>query len=160
MNEVEGFEEFFATHYSGVLESLTLVFGSRDAAEDAAQDGFARCLHRWTRVAKMERPEGWVYVVAVRAHRRRLKRGASAPTDHAGDSRDLSQDVSDRAWVRAALASLPPRQRLVLVLRFLVDLPIADVAEAMGCSVGTVKAATHQALKALRVREEMQANAH
>jgi RNA polymerase sigma factor (sigma-70 family) len=56
--------------------------------------------------------------------------------------------------VRDAITALPARQREAVVLRYLADLPIADVAEAMGCAVGTVKATLHQALRALRVELE------
>jgi RNA polymerase sigma factor (sigma-70 family) len=50
------------------------------------------------------------------------------------------------------VARLPRRQRAALVLRYFADLPVADVADLMGCSQGTVKALTHQAIAALRAR--------
>ena len=53
--------------------------------------------------------------------------------------------------LRATLARLAPRQRATVVLRYLCDLPTVDVAEALGCSPGTVKSALHQALTNLRV---------
>ena len=56
--------------------------------------------------------------------------------------------------MRDAIATLPPRQREAVVLRYLADLPLADVADAMGCALGTVKATLHQALKALRIEFE------
>ena len=62
--------------------------------------------------------------------------------------------------MREAITTLPPRQREAVVLRYLADLPLADVAEAMGCALGTVKATLHQALGSLRVELEEDDDAH
>ncbi len=67
---------------------------------------------------------------------------------------DPAGGVATAVSVRDAITTLPPRQREAVVLRYLADLPLADVAEAMGCAVGTVKATLHQALGALRVELE------
>ena len=56
--------------------------------------------------------------------------------------------------MQAALAQLTDRQRAVVVLRYVADLPLAEIAEVMGCAVGTVKATLHQALAHLRVELE------
>lgn len=60
----------------------------------------------------------------------------------------------DRVDVAAALSSLPPRQRMAVVLRHLEDLSVAEVAQLMGCSEGTVKSTTSDGLRALRVALE------
>jgi RNA polymerase sigma factor (sigma-70 family) len=59
-------------------------------------------------------------------------------------------DAEDRAVIHAALTRVPPRQRAVLVLRYLYDLPVEEVAELLGCSAGTVKSQTSHGLNALR----------
>jgi DNA-directed RNA polymerase specialized sigma24 family protein len=59
-------------------------------------------------------------------------------------------DVETSQVLRAALARVPPKQRAVLVLRFLFDLPVAEVAGALGCSPGNVKSQTAHGLAALR----------
>lgn len=153
----DGFEEFFDDHYAAVARSLALAGGDHHAAEEATQEAFARALDRWRSVRDMERPVGWVYVVALRELRRRQKRrrreeetppaGLAAAADPAGR-------VATAVSVRTVLATLPPRQREAVVLRYLADLPIAEVATAMGCATGTVKSAVHAALAAMRVELE------
>jgi RNA polymerase sigma factor (sigma-70 family) len=64
---------------------------------------------------------------------------------------DHADSLSTAGTIREALDALPPRQRATVVLRYLCDLSTADVADALGCSQGTVKSALHAALKQLRV---------
>lgn len=140
-----------------MVRALTLALGSHEAAEDAAQEGFARCLHRWGTVSAMGRPGAWVYVVALRSQRRGFRRkhwSLGSPGELSASAEPLADRVVTRVWVEEALRGLPDRQRLALVLRYVVDLPLADVADAMGCSLGTVKATIHQALRRLRVQEQ------
>ncbi len=68
----------------------------------------------------------------------------------AASSRDHTDDLVRRAALNAALAQLPARQRAVIVLSFYEDLTEAQAAEALGCSVGTIKSQTHAALAKLR----------
>ena len=145
------FDEFFAEHYARVVGSLRLAGGSADESEDAAQDAFAKALVRWRAVSVMARPATWVYVVAVRELRRRSRRWARA--DVAADAvvPDHAGAVVDAAAVEDALAGLPPRQRLAVVLRFHADLTVPEVGRAMRCSEGTVKSTLHAALARLRV---------
>lgn len=153
----DGFEEFFDEHYSEVRRALTLALGDGEAAEEAAQEGFARAYTHWRRVRSMERPVAWVYVVSVNAgrddgrrlHRRRLAHGRAQTTSTA--ALPFDETVTAAIDVDAALGSLPPRQRLAVVLRYLADLSIGEVARAMKCSPGTVKSTVHAALRHLRV---------
>jgi RNA polymerase sigma-70 factor, ECF subfamily len=145
------FESFFADHHDHVVRALTLAVGNRSRAEDLAQEGFARAYRRWRSVSVMERPVAWVYVVALNRFRRELRRQRSEPPAGATHSDDPAASVAVVVSVRAALDTLSPRQRTAVVLRYLGDLRLAEVAEAMGCSVGTVKATLHNALRKLRV---------
>jgi len=159
---VDGFQEFFLEHYSRVRRALIVAFGSPELAEDATQEAFIRACVRWRRVRSMARPEAWVYVTATnvaRDHLRRNRRRESA-VDH-GDQGVATRDIADatiaRVDVGQALVSLPPRQRLAVVLRYLADLTNNEVAHAMRCSTGTVKSTLHSALANLRVElEEVQ----
>jgi len=149
-----GFDDFFADNYDQVVRSLTLAVGDRARAEDAAQEAFAKAYRRWSSVASMERPVGWVLVVAMNQMKRWIKRADrefdSSPTAAA----DHAEAIALTASIRDALEVLPPRQRAAVVLRYLCDLPNADVAKALGCATGTIKSTLHAALKQLRVELE------
>ena len=147
------FETFFNEHYEPVRRSLAVAFADPVLAEELAQDAFARALASWRRVSKMDHPAGWVYVVALRAGRRRCNREEPAAAVEPADA-DVADAVTRDIVLGAAIARLPERQRVALVLRYLADLPVADVAAAMGCAVGTVKSTLHAALERLGV--EMQ----
>ena len=152
--EPDSFEAFFDAHYDEVVRALLLIAGDRGRAEDAAQEAFAQALRRWSRVRAMARPVGWVIVVGVNRLKRWMARAERRHLDVPGplaDPRDHADDVVAGTQLRAALDRLAPRQRATVVLRYLCDLPTAEVAEALGCSPGTVKSALHQALANLRV---------
>lgn len=141
------FEELYGVAYRAAYG----VLGDRAEAEDCAQEASARALVRWRRVH--EYAPAWVARVSVnlaldrtRATQRanRLRRGSDVDVDRfelAARRRDLA----------TALTALPKRQREAVVLRYLVDLPEADTADAMGCTVGTVKSTVARALDRMRV---------
>jgi RNA polymerase sigma-70 factor (ECF subfamily) len=150
---VRDFEEFFQIHYAEVLRAVALAINDRDRAEDVVQEAFARAFRRWRTVSQMDRPVGWVYVVALNAERSRWRRAGQAVDDPGAidTGADPSGPVVTTIVVRAAIAKLAPRQRAAVVLRFLADLTVPEIARAMGCADGTVKATLHQALRNLRV---------
>ena len=148
------FDEFYASFFDRVARTLMLAGADRDPARDATQEAFARALRHWRKVREMDRPDGWVYVVAMNQLRDQWRRGdrsrTQAPAIDDG-AVDNTHAVASRLSVRDAIATLPARQRQAVVLRFLADLPIADVADAMGCATGTVKATLHHAMRSMRV---------
>jgi RNA polymerase sigma-70 factor (ECF subfamily) len=148
------FDEFYETYFDRVARALVLAGADRESAWDATQEAFARALRRWRTVRDMERPDGWVYVVAMNLLRdrwRRDERHGAAPQQDTDNAADNTGGIATRLSVRDLIATLPPRQRQAIVLRYLADLPIGDVADAMGCALGTAKATIHQALQNLRV---------
>ncbi|MCU1466014.1 MAG: Sigma-70, region 4 type 2 [Actinomycetia bacterium] len=148
------FDEFYESFFDRVARALVLAGADRDLACDATQEAFARALRRWRTVCDMDRPDGWVYVVAMnrlRDHWRRSERRRERTRDIDDGIRDNTSGVATRLSVRDAIATLPPRQRQAVVLRYLADLPLADVADAMGCATGTVKATLHQAMQSMRI---------
>jgi RNA polymerase sigma factor (sigma-70 family) len=105
-------------------------------------------------VAQLERPVGWVLVVAMNQMKRWIERADREFDPLPTDAADHADAVSSSASIRDALDALPPRQRAVVVFRYLCDLPNADVAKALGCATGTIKSTLHAALKQLRVELE------
>jgi RNA polymerase sigma factor (sigma-70 family) len=148
-NRSPSFEAFYNEHYDAVRRGLCAAFRDASLAEDAAQESFIRAYMQWRRVSQMDRPDGWVYVVAVRVAMRRRPPAAIAETPSI--SRDIADTVVTHETLRAAIELLPDRQRLAIVLRYLADLSVADVAAAMGCAPGTVKSTLHAALTRLQV---------
>jgi RNA polymerase sigma-70 factor (ECF subfamily) len=158
-----GFDEFYVTHYDDLARTLTVALGDRSAAEEAAQEALTRALRRWRHVRALDRPAAWLYVVAMNHLRDGWRRERREPHWDAGldaPATDPSGGVTTALSVREAITTLPPRQREAVVLRYLADLPLADVAEAMGCAVGTVKATLHHALGSLRIELEEDDDAH
>ncbi len=158
-----GFDEFFAEHYDNLARILTIALADRAAAEEATQEAFTRALKHWRRVRQIDQPRSWLYVVAMnhvrdgwrKAHRRPRWDESLTPVGP-----DLSGRIATAVSVRDAIATLPDRQREAVVLRYLADLTLAEVAEAMGCALGTVKATLHQALRSLRVELEEDDDGH
>ena len=150
-SRAESFETFFAEQYESVFRGLSVAFRDPLVAEEAAQEAFTRAYVRWDRVRRMERPAGWVFVVATRVALRR--RAESEPDDASGRAATPSMEdqVIDRLTMQRAIAELPERQRLALVLRHYGDLPLDEIARAMGCALGTVKSTLHAAHARLQV---------
>lgn len=97
------FETFFNEHYEPVRRSLAVAFGDPVLAEELAQDAFARALASWRRVSKMDHAAGWVYVVALRAGRRRPNRAQPAVTVEPVDA-DVADTVTRDVVLSAAIA--------------------------------------------------------
>jgi RNA polymerase sigma factor (sigma-70 family) len=145
------FEAFFYEHYESVRRSLAVALADPLLAEELAQDAFTRALSKWRRVSQMDRPAGWVYIVALRAGRRYGVGKGRAIVGVDATSADIADEVLHDVDLRDLIARLPERQRIAVTLRYLVDLPLSDVAEAMDCAVGTVKSTLHSALLRLGV---------
>ena len=157
-----GFDEFFADHYDELARTLTIALADRAAAEEATQEAFTRALKHWRRVREIDQPTSWLYVVAMNHVRDGWRRAKRQPRwdESLTPAADVGGRVTTAVSVRDAIATLPDRQREAVVLRYLADLSLAEVAEAMGCAIGTVKATLHHALGVLRVELEEDDDAH
>ena len=148
-------EEFVAANFDAVRRALTVALNDPLRAEDLAQEAFAKAWRRWPQVSMMERPVAWVYVVAMngmrREFRRAVRREAAVPDNAAPSQPDHAHTVVTSVTLHTALAELAPRQRTAVVLRYLADLTVPEVAKAMGCAEGTVKSTLHSALAHLQV---------
>jgi RNA polymerase sigma-70 factor, ECF subfamily len=151
------FEEFFRERYGEVVRSMRLMVGDHARAEELTQEAFARACRHWRRVRALDRPVAWVYVTATNEARREWRheqRADSHITSPSPTVEDATGTIATTIDVQAALAQLTDRQRAAVVLRYVADLPIAEIAEVMGCATGTVKATLHQALAHMRVELE------
>jgi RNA polymerase sigma-70 factor, ECF subfamily len=136
-----GFDEFYGASAARVVRHAYALTGNMADAQEVAQEAFARAWQHWSSVSGYESPEAWVRRVATNlaASRWRRRRTASA-ADLALAKREAVDEVSpDTVALVAGLRTLPERQRTVLVLHYLADLPVAQVAAELGCPVGSVK---------------------
>ncbi len=127
------------------------------AARDAAQESATRFLAGFGRFKGDSRIETYAIGIAVnvcREHKRKRTHASDhdheppAPDTHRPDTRAQQREERDR--ITALIDRLPDRQREAVVLRYFEQLPLADVAESMGCALGTVKATLAHALRSLR----------
>jgi RNA polymerase sigma-70 factor (sigma-E family) len=141
-----------------LVGALALHCGDRDVAAELAQETLARVWERWSTVERMDSPEAWAFRVGFNLAASRFRRGAAERRARArlGPADDHAPDAADALAVRAAVASLPPRQRSALVLRYFADLSVERTAEVLGCAPGTVKSLTSQAIASLRDRFDVE----
>jgi RNA polymerase sigma-70 factor (sigma-E family) len=151
------FEEFADIRLPGLLRFAGVLTGDRALAEDVVQEVLVRAHARWTKIGGLDRPEYYVRKMIVNeflSWRRRtwrlLPAGAGAELD-SRQAPDHAVGHAERESLLAELAKLPRRQRAVLVLRYYEGLSDNQIAEALGCSPGTVRGYASRALAALRV---------
>jgi RNA polymerase sigma-70 factor (ECF subfamily) len=167
------FRELVHRYGDGVLGYLFRMTGNRDQAEDLFQETFKR-VHLKARTFRGGRFKSWLFTIATRvaidsARRRKrltvLSLNQEADCDEenpsqldalaAEDAADPAQELvrqEQKEQVRRAIESLPGGQRATLVLAYYQQLSYAEVAEVMGCSIGTVKTQMSRALATLAKR--------
>jgi RNA polymerase sigma factor (sigma-70 family) len=157
LNEAE-IREFLAADYGRLVNGLALVCVSRAQAEDAVQEALARAWERTERGQHIESPRAWVAAVAANQLRdgfRRViaERRARRRLGWRGDAPQAAEPglaaAERRTDVGKALRGLPARQREVAVLRYWLDLEVAEIAAALGIPEGTAKSALHRARRSL-----------
>lgn len=149
------FQEFVRARWSHLVRTAYLLTGDAHHAEDLTQTALAKAYRSWRRVARADNPEAYVrrMLVSCNSDRFRKRRVAealtAAPPEVAGRDEGY-KGVDERGALVSALAQLPPRQRAVVVMRYWEDLSESEVAEVLGCSVGTVKSQASKGLAKLR----------
>jgi RNA polymerase sigma-70 factor, ECF subfamily len=154
MSDEDDFAAFYHATYARLVAQLFAVTGNLHDAEDVAQEAFARACVRWHRLRAYDVPAAWVRRVAFnlaiqgrrRARRALVLRDRLGPPGHAP-----TLSVEHVALVEA-LGKLPLRHRQVLVLHYLADLPVEQIAHDLGIAVGTAKSRLSRARQALVVQ--------
>ncbi|WP_165988648.1 SigE family RNA polymerase sigma factor [Streptomyces sp. YIM 98790] len=154
-DDEEEFQVFVRSRWPKLVRTAYLLTGDAHLAEDVAQTALTKAYRSWSRVQRSDNPDAYVRRILVTSHKDRFRkrRVAERLTDALPDTADRRDPLSasdQRQELMAALARLPVRQRAVVVLRYWEDIPEAEVARTLGCSVGTVKSQASRALAALR----------
>ena len=146
------FAEFFTARFDFARRIGYALCGDWTEAEELAQTAFVRMYAHWGRV-RTETADAYLRTVLTRAFLDTRRRGRAREQVMAEVPERAAPDTGydhERETLIAALASVPARQRAVLVLRFLQDLSIEQAASTLGCSTGTVKSQTTRGLANLR----------
>lgn len=153
----------FRRHYAALLRLAVVMLGSREAAEDVVQDAFVS-LHRrrlllrdpeaaeaYLRSAVLNRSRSWV--------RRQVTQRAPRPLMLVREYQESSEDTvighAEAESLVAVMRTLARRQREVLACRYVLELSVAETAQLLDISEGSVKAHTHRGLQALQQRIEV-----
>jgi RNA polymerase sigma-70 factor (sigma-E family) len=144
----------YQEHALGLLRLAVIMLGERQAAEDVVQDAFLGLFRRWGALNDPERALAYVRSSVFNGCRTVLRKRARhrefTLTDPDAESAEASAVVGEEhREVLAALRRLPDRQREAVALRYCLDMPVGDVARAMGVTEGTVKSATSRGIAAI-----------
>ncbi|MGW1989918.1 SigE family RNA polymerase sigma factor [Embleya sp. NPDC001921] len=148
------FRAFVEDRRTALVRTAYLLCGDRDEAEDLAQTTLTKTYTSWARVAEVENPDAYVRRILVNTNLSRVRRRrvthflTDRMPDRAGP--DPTGGVAERSVLMAALARLPAGRRAAVVLRYWEDRSESEVAQILGCTVGTVRSQTFKGLAQLR----------
>ncbi|MCU1658837.1 MAG: subfamily polymerase sigma-24 subunit [Pseudonocardiales bacterium] len=150
-----GFAGFVRANTAALLRTAYLLTGNAPAAEELVQDTLVRLFPKWDKVQAADVPLAYVRRSVTNAFVNERRRPASRelvldvlPERH--DPRDATDQLADRDEIWIMLRTLPDRQRAALVMRYFHDLPDDEIADALGCRVGTVRSLISRGLVAMR----------
>ncbi|MFF4830025.1 SigE family RNA polymerase sigma factor [Streptomyces sp. NPDC001312] len=151
-------EEFLSAELPQLSRFAGALTGDPHLAEDILSDALLVVVSRWRRIAATENPVAYVRRIVVNTHlsdQRKAKRRQTEPSGNATVLDRAHPDASDavvrRDEVDRLLAELTPRQRVAVVLRYLLDQDDQEIAQALGCNSATVRSHLSQARAALRL---------
>ncbi|AUG78311.1 RNA polymerase subunit sigma-24 [Kitasatospora sp. MMS16-BH015] len=150
----------YQAHYRSLLRLAALLLDDLSSCEDVVQEAFIRVHAARSRVREPEKTLAYLRQTVVNLSRSTLRRRllglrlAPKPMPDMASAEEGAYDALERDELKAALKGLQRRQREVLVLRYFADLTEAQTADALGISVGSVKAYGSRGLAALRQRME------
>lgn len=142
------FDDFYRRHRPPIARATAFALGDVDLGTEATDEAFVRAYERWTKVSRLDRPEAWVYRVAMNWATSVLRRRRRSPHRLYEPHVEPAQ-FADPA-VHAGLAALDVKHRSVVVCRHLLGWSVAETAAALGVREGTVKSRLHRAMKNLQ----------
>ncbi len=152
MDREPAFSAYVAARRAKLFRTACLLCGDPHRAEDVVQDTLAKLYANWARVTRADNVEGYVRRMLINSHysdrRRPWRRESAATAVELPLESGLAPEDADAIW--AAIRSLPPGQRKVIVLRHIWDRSVEETADDLGISPGTVKSQTSDALATLR----------
>jgi RNA polymerase sigma-70 factor (sigma-E family) len=155
-----GFHEYVAARSRALLRTAYLLTGNVADAEDLVQSALAKTYLAWDRIEDRAALDGYVRRAIVNTHISwwRRRRVLEYPTDEIPDQAVADHAVASdlQESLRHAVDRLPQRMRAAVVLRYYEDMTEAEVAEALGVSLGTVKSTVSRAVAKLRADTELQ----
>ena len=152
----EAFSQFALGQASALRRLAYTLVGDWHRADDLVQGTFERAFVNWRRVRSADEPAAYLRTILVRlaaSEGRRVWRRREWNTADAPEPRPVAADIdqaSDRVDLARLLAGLTVKQRAIVVLRYIEDRPVHEVAAVLGIAEGTVKRQTHDALATLR----------
>jgi RNA polymerase sigma-70 factor (sigma-E family) len=137
----------FQRHYTPMCRLAYVILGNGAVAEEVVMEAMVKTYTGWFRIRDLDKSEAYLRRAVVNLCRSRIRRAAiearvnavahARDRDRPGDSAFERRETELAVW--DAVRSLPERQRACVVLRYYEDLPETEIADALGCSVGTVK---------------------
>jgi RNA polymerase sigma-70 factor (sigma-E family) len=150
------FERYAQARQHHLYRTAYLLCGDRDRAQDLVQTTLVALLRSWRRARLAENPDAYAKKALVRAflaEQRKLRREASLRhlvEDREPDPAAAPDHADLRLVIMQALATLPPKPRAMVIMRYWEDLSVDQTAELLGCSEGNVKSQCARALTKLR----------
>ena len=150
------FEQYATARLPGLLRAAEVICRDVHLAEDLVQDVLIKLHARWAYVDALDSRDAYVHRMLVNEYfswRRKWSRLVpQAEPDVPPATADHTTGYAERAELIELIEQLPSHQRVVIVLRYLLDLPDGEIAEALGCAESTVRVHAARALANLRAR--------
>lgn len=144
----DDFANLFRAEFPSIVRTASLILGDPDRGNDIAQEAFTRLFVSWKKVSKYDRPGAWLRRVTIRLAGKEARRSSLL----GAALRKLPVQVpiaAPHSDLQSALQELSHAQRSAVILHYLNDLPVREVAEALGCAEATAKVHLHRARKRL-----------
>ncbi|MCE7009025.1 SigE family RNA polymerase sigma factor [Kibdelosporangium philippinense] len=152
-SDEERYTEYVTVRLPALRRIAYLLCGDSHRADDIVQNAITKLYVHWRKAQAADNLDAYVRAIVVRAFLTEQRTGWFSRTRVVDEPPDIpvrGPDIETSQVLHTALRRVPPRQRAVLVLRFLYDMPVEAVAHALKCSAGTVKSQTSLGLATLR----------